>query len=391
MPIDLNTGLPMEDERKKKVRDYLMAKYFPQASGVPPMPAATPLDLNQLPAPMPTAPEAPAPAPTPDPYSPEERAKLGESGNTTQLIGEILSGLGDAFATSRGTGGTKFYDTARKASEASRAEKLATFDAKKKAVQDDKVRAYLSEKFNLPTGIDVESGEKLATLEQAKQLREAQMKESASARDEAAAERQSTRETSREEREAYREALSGEKRTKQDEDRTQGIRKEITGSKSYQSWLDIKNASDNLQNAATNPTAKRTLGAIYSYVKALDPGSVVREGEITLSQSARSGFERVEGYFRRLATGQVLNPDEVKEMAEWAKEKEDLAKQTAVGSNKPAIEQATRLGFNLSEINSDLFGQPAASKGTQPPVGGAGQYADAEKEKRYQEWKAQQK
>lgn len=149
---------------------------------------------------------------------------------------------------------------------------------------------------------------------------------------------------------------------KEDEDRIRNIRNDIQGSQPYKDWRQIKNASDNLQNAASNPTAKRSLGALYSYIKALDPNSVVREGEISLSQEARSGFERVEGFFNKLAKGQVLNPDEIKEVADWALEKEQMARQSAIDSNTPSINQAKRRGYNINEINDDLFGASAQQK-----------------------------
>lgn len=163
--------------------------------------------------------------------------------------------------------------------------------------------------------------------------------------------RRATLEAAKLQRETAREERLG----KQDEDRIQSIRKEVTGSKAYQSWLDIKNASDNLQNAMANPTGKRSLGALYSYVKALDPGSVVREGEISLAGEARSVAQRLEGTIRKWATGMVLTPAEITELATWAKEKEALARKTAVDSNKPAIEQARANKYDLSQINSDLF------------------------------------
>lgn len=145
--------------------------------------------------------------------------------------------------------------------------------------------------------------------------------------------------------------------SKEDEDRIRNIRNDIQGSQAYKDWIQIKNASDNLSNAAKNPTKKRTLGALYSYVKALDPNSVVREGEISLSQEARSGFDRVQGAINKLTKGQILNPDEVQEMADWAKEKEGLSRQTAIASNKPSINQAKRRNYDLKEINEDLFGE----------------------------------
>lgn len=155
---------------------------------------------------------------------------------------------------------------------------------------------------------------------------------------------------------------------KQDEDRIGNLRKEITGSKSYQAWSEIKSAADGLAEAALSPTDKRSLSAVYSYIRALDPTSSIKEGEVRLVGEARSTAQRIEGAFAKMTKGQVLLPEEIQQIADWAKSKEAIARKTALGSNKPAIEQAKRNQYDLTEINSDLFGEAeaTASEGPQP-------------------------
>jgi hypothetical protein len=155
------------------------------------------------------------------------------------------------------------------------------------------------------------------------------------------------------------------------EERIIKLREDIKQSKAYQSWLDIKNSATNLADAAANPSSKRTLGAIYSYVRALDPGSVVREGEIKLAGEARSKAQQLEGYFRRIMGGQVLTPGEIQELADWAKGKEKYAKRTAINANKSIVNQAKRENYPMEEISTDLFA-PGWDQPEQTSGGGLG-------------------
>lgn len=158
----------------------------------------------------------------------------------------------------------------------------------------------------------------------------------------------------------WRKMLAEETRSnqqsKQSEDRTEGIRKEIRGTEAYKSWQNVKAATDMLKQTAENPSAFGSLSAVYSFVKNLDPNSVVREGEIKLLGEARNVGNKMEGYLNRVAAGQVLNPSELNELYGWAQKKEKIQRNLARQSSNPSIKQAKRLGLNMDEINSDLFG-----------------------------------
>lgn len=361
-------------------------KMPPLPPGAAPMPSAPPI---APPGPS-AAPSAPLPAPMapamPDPlagFGPADREKVvGEQGTSgRELLGQSLAGIGDAVSKAAGGSGGHLRG-ALDASAASRtaavenfdkgrAQAMQNYDVARKVIENNRGDAAGADMQNPGSPISRAQQALLDRLEPGKDhskisalqaevlvkplLEKYKIEETTGARKDAASDRLALIEANRDQRVS-----------KQNEDRIQDIRKEITGSKAYQNWLEIKNANDNLQNAAANPGAKRSLGAVYSWVKALDPGSVVREGEIKLAGEARSVGQKLEGYFRRMATGAVLLPEEIRELAEWAKEKEGLARQTAVASNDPAIQQAKRNQFDLAEINKDLFGGPAAA-----PSGGS--------------------
>lgn len=61
---------------------------------------------------------------------------------------------------------------------------------------------------------------------------------------------------------------------------------------------------------ASQDTAAGDLSLIFSYMKMLDPGSVVREGEFATAQNAAGVPERVVNLYNNLLTGERLNPNQ---------------------------------------------------------------------------------
>lgn len=63
-----------------------------------------------------------------------------------------------------------------------------------------------------------------------------------------------------------------------------------------------------LRSVATDPSAAGDLGVIFSYMKILDPGSTVREGEQATAQNATSTPDWVMNLYNRIVTGEKLSP-----------------------------------------------------------------------------------
>ena len=66
------------------------------------------------------------------------------------------------------------------------------------------------------------------------------------------------------------------------------------------SWLKVQNAGD---------TGAGDLTIVYSYIKALDPNSVVREGEINLTKAAESIPSNIIRAYKRAKEGKALSPE----------------------------------------------------------------------------------
>jgi hypothetical protein len=108
-----------------------------------------------------------------------------------------------------------------------------------------------------------------------------------------------------------------------DSDREAKLRKEyLDGSKNY---LIVQDAFGNINRAAElaakNPASQGAadLALIFSYMKLLDPGSTVREGEFANAQNAAGVPQRIQAEYNRLITGGRLGDDQRKEFVRVAK------------------------------------------------------------------------
>jgi len=73
-------------------------------------------------------------------------------------------------------------------------------------------------------------------------------------------------------------------------------------------FLKVRDAHGRVENSAQDPSAAGDLALIFNYMKVLDPGSTVREGEFATAQEAASFLERKYGKVARFTTGGRLSP-----------------------------------------------------------------------------------
>jgi hypothetical protein len=93
--------------------------------------------------------------------------------------------------------------------------------------------------------------------------------------------------------------------------------------------LSQKNAIDYI--LALDPTATTgmdEIGAVYSMVRALDPTSSVREGEIDLLQTAQSYVQKMKSLAGNAKAGHIMTPDVITQMQGAARKLKDIAKHT---------------------------------------------------------------
>lgn len=83
-----------------------------------------------------------------------------------------------------------------------------------------------------------------------------------------------------------------------------GLRKEFT--RASEDFIATQDAFDRVKFAAENATAAGDVALIFGFMKMLDPGSTVREGEFATAQTAANVPEQVLGLYNRAVSGQRL-------------------------------------------------------------------------------------
>lgn len=96
-------------------------------------------------------------------------------------------------------------------------------------------------------------------------------------------------------------------------------RKEFLGDAQVKDFKNVANATRQIVTLSQGDgTAMGDIGLIFSYMKALDPGSVVREGEQASAQNAAGVPEQIRNAYNRLASGQRLSPQQRTDMMNTA-------------------------------------------------------------------------
>lgn len=110
----------------------------------------------------------------------------------------------------------------------------------------------------------------------------------------------------------------------------------------------IVNAFDNLKSTPAN--AAGDISFIYQYMKMLDPGSVVREGEFATAQNATGVPERISNAYNRALRGERLNPRQRQEFLGTAGELANVANRRIEGARSDATSKAQRRNLNVDNI-----------------------------------------
>lgn len=135
------------------------------------------------------------------------------------------------------------------------------------------------------------------------------------------------------------------------EERIKQYRSAITSSKPYNNYVETKNRTDALEQAASDPGAFGDLGILFDYMRSLDPDSVVREGEQLMFRRTGSLSDKAANALNSLVTGKTLLPSQREEILKYAKYRRDISERSYAAHVEPTLKQAKRLGLNEEEID----------------------------------------
>ena len=131
------------------------------------------------------------------------------------------------------------------------------------------------------------------------------------------------------------------------------LRKEYNNRPEVKTFRDVSTQYDKIKFAAANDSAAGDLSLIFGYMKMLDPGSTVREGEFANAQNAAGVPEQIINKYNQAKTGERLNPNQRKDFLRQA---EGLYQ-----SHKKSAENAKQEYVDLADLNNirkeNIFGK----------------------------------
>lgn len=89
-----------------------------------------------------------------------------------------------------------------------------------------------------------------------------------------------------------------------------GLRQEFNQRQIVKDFNLIDSAYKKVLNASKQPSAAGDLSLIFGYMKILDPGSTVREGEFANAQNATGVDSQIKNIYNKILTGERLNPQQ---------------------------------------------------------------------------------
>lgn len=117
--------------------------------------------------------------------------------------------------------------------------------------------------------------------------------------------------------------------------------------------VTLRNAKSAIDAAVKNPSSIKDVGALYSFIKALDPGSVVREGEIELANRASGLFGGLTLKLSQLTTNpKLITSKNLKDIQDSIAQLHDLA-----NSEYDLRRQTSYKRAKARNITEDRFGE----------------------------------
>lgn len=143
--------------------------------------------------------------------------------------------------------------------------------------------------------------------------------------------------------------------------------------KQYQTVGDMLQVIESVAPAALQGNAQAQMGLIFGYMKLLDPGSTVREGEYASATNTAGVPERVRTMYNKALDGQFLGTEQVQHFIEQARQQGKGWQSRFEPIRKRYEQRAKRWGINPEDVTFDYFnglgatGAPAAAGGGGDP------------------------
>jgi hypothetical protein len=151
----------------------------------------------------------------------------------------------------------------------------------------------------------------------------------------------------------------------------EGLRREFaTLAKPY---FEMRDAFSRIEASVESVSPAGDMALIFNFMKMLDPGSVVREGEFATAQNAAGVPDRVLNLYNRMLSGERLNPTQRTDFVTQARRLLAAQQRQYQGIQTQIGTIAQRGGLNPDNVLIDFTAPPSAAAGQ--PEGGPGRPA----------------
>lgn len=147
-------------------------------------------------------------------------------------------------------------------------------------------------------------------------------------------------------------------KTEDDFTRESNVRKEFSALPAVKEYSTVRDAFSRIQSIGAKPSAAGDLALIFSYMKILDPGSTVREGEFANAQNAGGVPDKVQAMYNKIRTGERLSENQRADFLERSKDLYSSQRRVYEGHAAGYRALAERLGVSPENVIVDT-GLPA--------------------------------
>jgi len=162
----------------------------------------------------------------------------------------------------------------------------------------------------------------------------------------------------------------------------------------------LRDGFGNIQQLLTTPEEDGTgitdVAAIFSFIKGIDPGSVVRDSEVQLFQQTIGLIEKIKLEAKNTSEGRVLSGPQIKELKKYAMRLGEMMSLKFNDRKQIARQQLSSLGLPSEELQNNYLGGYTSPDfgeqvGSSSPSGGQNIEVDPNNRTAYDEFNPKQK
>lgn len=133
------------------------------------------------------------------------------------------------------------------------------------------------------------------------------------------------------------------------------LRSQYNGEQAVKDATQVSAAYSTVRSALTQGTAAGDMAGIFAFMKAMDPGSTVREGEYANAQNAAGVPERIRNAFNKAKDGQILDQNQRKDFLTTMEQMVANRRKALDGVNQRYSQIASRWQVDPRDVVYDPF------------------------------------